>query len=215
MFPPTIFIIYSFVVASFAAETFVLSFLCFPKSSVEILVCKFKKEFTMLVKTLYKEFEEAKQKGDIKTAKTKLLQILTDYPSSDEAVLARELLTGLEGGDSIVKELSEKPEVVLSEKVAPLESNKQAAPPSNYLAAKYVSSLISYMGWLVCIVGVVLTISGLIGLEEGGVLFSMLSGLGTAATGLIFVAAGQFTRATIDNADQTRAILNHLNQKAS
>ncbi|MFT7372675.1 MAG: hypothetical protein ACI9T9_001362 [Oleiphilaceae bacterium] len=176
---------------------------------------QFKKEFTMLVKELYKESVEAIQKDDIKTAKTTLLQILTDYPSSEEAVLARELLAGLEGGDSLLKDFSEESKEVLPEEAVPLESNRQAAPPSNYLAAKYAASLISYIGWLVCIVGTLLTISGVLGFDEGGVWFSMISGVKTVGSGLALVVAGQITRATLDNADQTRAILNHLNEKAS
>jgi hypothetical protein len=48
-------------------------FLCLPKSSVKIRVCNLKKEFTMLVKELYKESVAAIQKDEIKTAKTTLL----------------------------------------------------------------------------------------------------------------------------------------------
>jgi hypothetical protein len=60
-----------------------------------------------------------------------------------------------------------------------------------------------------------LTISGVVGFDEGGVWFSMMSGVKTVGSGLALVVAGQITRATLDNADQTRAILNHLNEKAS
>jgi hypothetical protein len=130
-------------------------------------------------------------------------------------VLARELLAGLEGGYSLLEDFSEESKEVLPEEAAPLESNRQAAPPSNYLAAKYAASLISYIGWLVCIAGTLFTISGVVGFDEGGVWFSMMSGVKTVGAGLALVAAGQITRATLDNADQTRAILNHLNKKAS
>ena len=48
----------------------------------------------------------------------------------------------------------------------------------------------------------------------GGVsILAIVPGLGIAVSGLFLVAAGQVTRATVDNADHTREILNLIRDK--
>ena len=89
---------------------------------------------------------------------------------------------------------------------------------------------ISFLGWLVFAGGVIAVFAGVIaafagmasGLQSqyrGGVsilalLPALLPGLGIEVSGLLLVAAGQLTRATVDNADHTREILNVIREKA-
>jgi len=79
---------------------------------------------------------------------------------------------------------------------------------SEYSTARKISMLISFLGWVVFAGGVIAAFSGM---ARG--LLTSLPGLGIAVSGLFLVAAGQVTRATVDNADHTREILNHLQEK--
>ena len=92
---------------------------------------------------------------------------------------------------------------------------------SNYKTAKNMSQIISFIGWILLIAGIVISIVGLnIGINlgvgaRGGAssniilsIINMLPGLVTAISGLFIITAGQLTRATLDNADYTREILN-------
>lgn len=90
---------------------------------------------------------------------------------------------------------------------------------SEYETARKVSMFISFLGWLVFAGGVMAAFAGIAsGLQSrygGGVsILALLPGLGIAVSGLYLVAAGQVTRAIVDNADHTREILTFLREKA-
>ena len=90
---------------------------------------------------------------------------------------------------------------------------------SEYETARKVSMFISFLGWVVFAGGVIAAFAGMAsGLQSrysGGVsILAVLPGLGIAVSGLFLVAAGQATRATVDNADHTREILSLLREKA-
>lgn len=82
---------------------------------------------------------------------------------------------------------------------------------SDYGAARGLSGFISGVGWFVVVIGI---LTALAGIDEGSVL-AILPGLGLAVSGIIVVAAGQVTRATVDNADHTREILTLLKKHAA
>jgi hypothetical protein len=90
---------------------------------------------------------------------------------------------------------------------------------SDYGAARKVSMFISFLGWLVFAIGLIAAIGGI---AAGGnsrygnemSLIAMFPGIGIAVSGLFLVAGGQVTRATVDNADHTREILNLLKDRA-
>ncbi|HFE38745.1 MAG TPA: hypothetical protein ENK06_10080 [Gammaproteobacteria bacterium] len=90
---------------------------------------------------------------------------------------------------------------------------------SDYEVARKVSRFISFLGWVVFALGIIVAFAGFVnGVQSrygGGVsIIGMLPGLGITVSGLFLVAAGQVTRATVDNADHTREILNTLREKA-
>lgn len=89
---------------------------------------------------------------------------------------------------------------------------------SSYKTARGISEFVSFLGWLLFIVGIVIALVGFVGgikSRYGGVsLIAMLPGLGTAVAGLLLVMGGQVTRATVDSADHTREIMNILREKA-
>ena len=90
---------------------------------------------------------------------------------------------------------------------------------SEYETARKISMLISFLGWLVFASGVIAALAGMGGgLRSdygGGIsIIAFLPGLGIAVSGLFLVAAGQVTKATVDNADHTREILSLIREKA-
>jgi len=99
-------------------------------------------------------------------------------------------------------------------------TNKETAVyRSKYETARKVSMFISFIGWVVFVGGIIAAFSGMAsGLQSrygGGVsILAFLPGLGIAVYGLFLVAAGQVTRATVDNADHTREILGLMRDKA-
>jgi len=91
----------------------------------------------------------------------------------------------------------------------------EPANVSEYKTARGVSGFIEFIGWLVVIFGVVISITGVISVprNSGGASFiAMLPGLGTAIAGLFLVMGAQVTKATVDNADHTREILKILSR---
>ena len=89
---------------------------------------------------------------------------------------------------------------------------------SEYETARKVSIFISLLGCLVFACGVIVALVGMAGGMQsgygGGVsILAIVPGLGIAVSGLFLVAAGQVTRATVDNADHTREILNLIRDK--
>ena len=83
---------------------------------------------------------------------------------------------------------------------------------SDYGATESVSKIISFIGWIFAWAGVIIVIVGLLNSDEfGGVfLLTIIPGLGTSVSGLFLVIAGQITRATINNANSTKEILNTI-----
>ncbi len=89
---------------------------------------------------------------------------------------------------------------------------------SNYGVARKISKFLSFIGWLVFAIGVVFSLAGLASGAQspyGGsvTLLALLPGIGISISGLFLVAAAQVTRATVDNADHTREILNIIREK--
>ena len=83
---------------------------------------------------------------------------------------------------------------------------------SNYNTARTMSDILSVIGWIMVVVGVL----GALILASQGYSFNvlaMLPGLAIAISGLFMVVAAQVTKATVDNADQTREIMNLLRKK--
>ncbi|WP_427982725.1 hypothetical protein [Agarivorans sp.] len=87
---------------------------------------------------------------------------------------------------------------------------------SDYRVAKGLSSFISGIGWIICIIGIVIALILLTqntSYSRSGAIISSLSGFAVSIAGLFLVAAGQITRATVDNADHTREIMLILKSK--
>lgn len=100
-----------------------------------------------------------------------------------------------------------------------IASNKPEGYQSDYDVARKISEFISFLGWVVFAIGVttafICLISGTQSRYGEAVSFlAILPGLGVAISGLFLVAAGQVTRATVDNADHTREILKVVREKA-
>jgi len=92
---------------------------------------------------------------------------------------------------------------------------------SDYKTARGIASLISFLGWVSVAIGVILALTIFIGLSSQrygvaeSIFISLLPSIGLVISGLFLVAAGQVTRATVDNADHTREILIHLKNQPS
>lgn len=148
----------------------------------------------------------------------------------------KEKIAASAGNDVTYKVIRASEEVLINGKSAPLglllqpraDSSQQEVSSnslkydSDYGAARGVAKFISFLGWLVFIGGVLMSLIGLIaGMEAqsrfggGGVsIISMLPGFGISIAGLFLVAGGQVTRATVDSADHTREILRVLSKNA-
>jgi len=106
----------------------------------------------------------------------------------------------------------------LSDTNSATKNQRATTYQSDYGVARKVSIFISFLGWVVFAVGVLAAFAGLVGELRSpygnnisiGIL---LSGIGIAVSGLFLIAAGQVTRATVDNADHTREILRFLRAK--
>lgn len=99
---------------------------------------------------------------------------------------------------------------------------------SAYGIARNISMFVSFLGWVVCVGGLLLAVFGLIsllqvpslgrqlqyGTQYGVIAYvyvgALVQGFIMAAFGLLLVASGQITRATVGNADHSREILNLL-----
>jgi hypothetical protein len=77
-----------------------------------------------------------------------------------------------------------------------------------YKAAQGVSGFIELIGWLVVIGGGIVAI----GSVSGGALF-LLPGIGITISGLFLVMGAQVTKATVDNANNTREIIKLLKRR--
>lgn len=97
------------------------------------------------------------------------------------------------------------------------ETNKEQnySSVSDYGASRCISKIISFIGWLAVWIGVIIVITGLVQSSEYGgfALMAVLPGLGMSISGLFLVVTGQITRATVDNASHTKAILEIMKEK--
>ena len=101
-------------------------------------------------------------------------------------------------------------------------TNSKAAATyrSEYETVRKISIFMTLLGWVVFACGVIVALVGMAGGMQSGygggvsiLAILILSGLGSAVSGLFLVAAGHVTRATVDNADHTREILNLIRDK--
>ena len=102
--------------------------------------------------------------------------------------------------------------------VSPLASTPDAEqahpePSSDYGTARIIAKVVSFLGWIVVVAGIVGIVYGVRkGLLYGGrdaVLIAVTPGMATVMMGIVMVVMGQITRATVNTADDTRQIL-HL-----
>jgi hypothetical protein len=87
---------------------------------------------------------------------------------------------------------------------------------SSYETTRKVSKFISLLGWVTFALGLIGAVMALGNYRWGpywGALLAMVPGLVGVISGLFLVVAGQVSRATVDNADHTREILNVLRNK--
>jgi len=91
---------------------------------------------------------------------------------------------------------------------------------SHYQTARGVAYIVEFLGWMAVVAGVLIAI---LGASAGSrdpfnpglaVLMATAPGLATVFSGLVMVALAQVTRATADNADHTRQILELIQSKA-
>ena len=76
---------------------------------------------------------------------------------------------------------------------------------SNYETARTISMLISAIGWLI-VIGGILMLFGVGGYNRGGGL-SVVTIAAAGLLGLPLILSGQITRAVVDNADANRKML--------
>lgn len=84
---------------------------------------------------------------------------------------------------------------------------------SKYSTAIGVSKFISFLGWLTFVGGIIVLLIDISQSSKYGgevVIATLFPSIGICICGLFLVAAGQVTRATVDNADHTREILTLL-----
>ena len=94
-------------------------------------------------------------------------------------------------------------------------ANALAPEKSQYGTARTVAVFISFLGWVGFVIGVLAAIISVVSVlpYRAISILEILPGLGMAVSGLFLVAAGQVTRATVDNSDQTREILKVLRKQ--
>lgn len=84
---------------------------------------------------------------------------------------------------------------------------------TNYTATKILASLIILLGWVTVIIGFFLAFLTFKESSNWGTSKALLMSspmIGIAISGLVCIVIGQLLRATIDTADNTRKIFNHL-----
>jgi len=81
---------------------------------------------------------------------------------------------------------------------------------SHYKVARIVVALMSFLGWIVCIISIGIAVKAAMSSSNYGyefALFASVPGLIGALGGLLMVAMGQLTRATLDSADYSGEML--------
>ncbi len=77
---------------------------------------------------------------------------------------------------------------------------------SDYQTGIGVAKAISLIGWILCGISVLIVLVSISAIKVAGLL-AFGPGIGMFVSGLLLVAAGQSTRALLDNANYTRQIL--------
>ncbi|VVS90686.1 site-2 protease family protein [Desulfoluna spongiiphila] len=103
-----------------------------------------------------------------------------------------------------------KPLGVILQKQPLKTNNATESFRPEYKTAQNVSEFMSGIGWIVAALGGI----GAFVSFFSGVMLSIIPCLGLSVSGIFLVAAGQITRATVDNANSTREILSLLKEKA-
>ena len=162
-------------------------------------------------KELYEKAKEAKNSGEDSQALGFLSEIIENHADSLEADLAMAMRYKIKN-KAMRYNVKNKEEVTVSDGSPPVSNTPLS---SEYGTARFISQVVSGIGWAVVIMGV---ITGLIGMSDGFrsvavLLVIVLPGIGIAVSGLFLVVAGEITRATVDNADHTREILSVIRKK--
>ena len=108
----------------------------------------------------------------------------------------------------------------LEQKIEPTQISEQGSSSrsynSEYRVAFLLSKLITILGWIVFIIGIVMIVVGFISSFHFGLvalLAGVIDGFQTSCGGLFIVVAGQMMRTQIDTADNTRKILISMNER--
>ena len=90
---------------------------------------------------------------------------------------------------------------------------------SNYEVAQKIATIMSFIGWTIVVIGVMVALVGSAGMSQnpyargGSAIIGLLPGIGMSISGFFLVAGAQVTRAMVDNADNTREILNLMREQ--
>ena len=87
---------------------------------------------------------------------------------------------------------------------------------STYETTRIITKLVSFIGWVVVVISLLVFLIVVIKSSESRYGFNwlaLLPALGGFISGLLLVISGQFTRATVDSADNTGQILELLKSK--
>ena len=87
---------------------------------------------------------------------------------------------------------------------------------TDYTTSILVAKLVSAIGWVTCVVAVVIIISAFASAGKMGTLAlaALVPGLAVLIGGLILVIAGQSSRAVMDNTNYSRQMLEEMRKKA-
>ena len=97
-------------------------------------------------------------------------------------------------------------EMVGTKQSAPKAQLSNNSMPNDYKTTIVVSKFVSFMGWIVCAVAILLVIVSLSSAGRFGLL-AIAPAIGVFIGGLILVMAGQATRATVENTNYSRQML--------
>lgn len=146
--------------------------------------------------TVYSLFDAARnaaKTGDTNRAESLYKRVIEEYPDSSEAgVASREL-----------KELT-------GQELPPLLTN--AETETDYGTTVAVAKFVSLAGWVVVFLSLVFFLMVLVaGGRAGWLAFAPV--VGSVVGGLLLVIAGQVTRATVENTQNTRRLVQILEEK--
>jgi hypothetical protein len=87
--------------------------------------------------------------------------------------------------------------------------------PDVYVSGRIIASMVFFLGWISLVISIVFTLATFLALQSHGGfnIIEILPGLYGAFSGLLLILFGQFTMATIDNANSTKMILHFLKHR--